>query len=56
MRFAQASGYLEIWLMTHESHKAAYALYRSAGWQLESTKPVHSFGKDLVEQTWRFRI
>lgn len=56
MSFAEASGYAEIWLMTHESHEAACALYRSADWQLERARPVHSFGRDLVEQTWRFRF
>jgi len=52
MRFAKASGYSDMTLWTHESHKNACALYTKAGWQLGASKPVRSFGQDLVEQTW----
>ncbi len=54
MEFAQRSGYAGMQLWTHESHKAACALYRAFGWQLVSSKPVHSYGQDLVEQSWEF--
>ena len=53
MSFARDAGYREMQLWTHESHKAACALYAAAGWQLTESKPVHSFGQDLVEQSWR---
>lgn len=53
MAFARDVGYREMQLWTHESHKAACALYRKFGWQIVSAKPVHSFGVDLVEQSWR---
>ena len=53
MDFARASGYREMELWTHESHRAACALYVMFGWQLIDSKPVHSFGVDLVEQSWR---
>ncbi|WP_299862942.1 GNAT family N-acetyltransferase [uncultured Roseobacter sp.] len=56
MGFAKDRGYQGMQLWTHESHKAACALYKAHGWQLESTKPVHSFGQDLVEQSWRYRF
>lgn len=56
MGFAKDRGYQGMQLWTHESHKAACALYKARGWQLESTKPVHSFGQDLVEQSWRYRF
>ncbi|MFT7595371.1 MAG: GNAT superfamily N-acetyltransferase [Paracoccaceae bacterium] len=52
MNFARDAGYHDMRLWTHESHKAACALYASFGWQLVDSKPVHSFGVDLIEQTW----
>ena len=54
MEFARASGYLGMKLWTHESHAAACALYARTGWTLQASEPVHSFGQDLVEQTWVF--
>lgn len=52
MEFAQASGYRGMKLWTHKSHTAACALYARTGWRLQNSKPVRSFGQDLVEQTW----
>ncbi|MBW4707769.1 GNAT family N-acetyltransferase [Roseobacter sp. YSTF-M11] len=56
MDFAKGNGYTDMQLWTHESHAAACGLYRSAGWQMVSSKPVHSFGQDLVEQSWIYRF
>ncbi len=56
MEFARNAGYREMVLWTHESHRAACALYRASGWQLTDSKPVHSFGVDLVEQSWRIQL
>ena len=56
MRFAKEVGYEEMQLWTHESHRAACALYARAGWTLSASRPVHSFGQDLVEQTWKYRF
>ena len=56
MRFAKSAGYLDMQLWTHESHTAACALYMAFGWELISSKPVHSFGVDLVEQSWRIDL
>ena len=53
MDFARGAGYREMELWTHESHSAACALYAQFGWQLIDSKPVHSFGVDLIEQSWR---
>ena len=52
MQFARDAGYSGMQLWTHESHEAACALYKASGWQLVASKPVHSFGQDLVEQSW----
>lgn len=56
MGFARAAGYRDMQLWTHESHRAACALYASAGWYLTDSKPVQSFGVDLVEQTWKITL
>lgn len=54
--YARDRGYGEIVLWTHESHRAACALYRAAGFTLISSRPVHSFGCDLVEQSWEIAL
>lgn len=56
MAFARRTGYHHMVLWTHESHKAACALYAAFGWQLTRSEPVHSFGVDLVEQTWEIDL
>lgn len=56
MDFARAAGYSGMQLWTHESHKAACALYAAHGWRLVSAKPVRSFGCDLVEQSWKIDL
>ena len=56
MSYAEASGYAGMRLWTHESHRAACGLYRATGWRLESSVPVRSFGRDLVEQSWSYRF
>ncbi|KUF12260.1 GNAT family N-acetyltransferase [Pseudoponticoccus marisrubri] len=52
MGFARACGYRRMVLWTHESHAAACALYRHAGWRMTRSEPRHSFGVDVVEQAW----
>jgi GNAT superfamily N-acetyltransferase len=52
MEFARAAGYAHMTLWTHESHRAACALYAKAGFTCVRSEPVHSFGVDLVEQEW----
>ncbi|WP_204113725.1 GNAT family N-acetyltransferase [Shimia biformata] len=56
MSFARTKGYRRMELWTHESHAAACALYRRAGWRCVSSKPVRSFGVDLVEQSWKIAL
>jgi GNAT superfamily N-acetyltransferase len=50
--FARDAGYDRLRLWTHESHRAACALYARNGFRLTESRPVRSFGQDLVEQTW----
>lgn len=56
MGFARDCGYKKMQLWTHESHVAACALYAEFGWQLRHSKAVHSFGVDLVEQSWEIAL
>jgi GNAT superfamily N-acetyltransferase len=53
MGFARGAGYARMTLWTHESHRAACALYARNGFACVASKPVHSFGQDLVEQEWQ---
>jgi len=56
MGFAKSAGYTRMQLWTHESHRAACALYAKTGWTLRDSKRVHSFGVDLVEQSWQITL
>ena len=50
--FARGVGYDGMTLWTHKSHAAACALYAKNGFTAVDEQPVHSFGCDLIEQTW----
>ena len=54
--FARAAGYRDLTLWTHESHVAAGRVYRRNGFALLASRPVHSFGADLVEETWQISL
>ena len=54
--FARAAGYRRLKLWTHESHRAACALYAKNGFACTASFPVRSFGRDLVEQTWEIAL
>jgi len=56
MAFAKTAGYNDMVLWTHESQRAACALYTRFGWEMIASKPVHSFGVDLIEQSWRIDL
>ena len=51
--FACAAGYAGLTLWTHESHAAAGRIYARNGLTRTRVEPVHSFGVDLVEETWQ---
>jgi GNAT superfamily N-acetyltransferase len=50
--FAREKGYRRITLWTHSVLLAARALYAAEGYALVASAPHHSFGHDLVEETW----
>ena len=52
IRFARHAGYREITLWTQSVLVAARRIYQAAGFQLTRSEPHHSFGRDLVGETW----
>lgn len=52
IRYARDRGNKRLVLWTHESHRAACALYARHGFRLTATEAVHDFGVDLVRQNW----
>ncbi|MBL0730720.1 helix-turn-helix domain-containing GNAT family N-acetyltransferase [Piscinibacter sp. HJYY11] len=52
-RFARMAGYRRITLWTNSLLTAARGIYQKAGYQLVASEPHHSFGHDLVGETWQ---
>ena len=56
VRFARACGYRKITLWTHQSLRAARHLYEEAGFRCVGAARSHSFGQDLVDETWELAL
>lgn len=56
LHFARTARYADLTLWTHESHVAAGRIYQRNGFERTHVKPVHSFGVDLIEETWQIKF
>jgi len=54
--FARMKGYKTLTLWTNDVLVSARRIYQAAGFQLTKEERHHSFGKDLVGQTWELAL
>jgi len=54
--FARGAGYGRMVLWTNDPLTSAARIYRAAGFELVSEEPHHSFGVDLVGQSYELRL
>jgi DNA-binding MarR family transcriptional regulator/GNAT superfamily N-acetyltransferase len=52
LRFAKRAGYRSMTLWTQSNLLAARGIYRRAGFRLTASEANHSFGVDLISETW----
>src|SRR5947209_14519555 len=52
LRFAKSAGYSSMTLWTQSILTAARSIYQQAGFKLVAEEPHHSFGVDLIGETW----
>ncbi|WP_342361131.1 helix-turn-helix domain-containing GNAT family N-acetyltransferase [Terrarubrum flagellatum] len=56
IRFSRERGYRKIMLWTNDVLTAARAIYVKAGFTLTESEKHHSFGKELVGETWELEF
>ena len=56
IRFARQARYRRITLWTQDDLYAARRLYKQAGFRMVGRHSHHSFGQDLVAETWEFKL
>ncbi len=55
-RFARQAGYRSLRLWTNSVLTAARHIYDRAGYRLVASEPHHSFGHDLLGETWELAL
>jgi DNA-binding MarR family transcriptional regulator/GNAT superfamily N-acetyltransferase len=56
VQFARDAGYRRVTLWTQSILQAAHHIYQQAGFRLVREEPHHSFGKNLIGQTWQLDL
>lgn len=56
LRFARSAGYRKVRLWTQSNLFAARHIYERAGFRCIEREPHHSWGQDLVSETWELRL